>query len=337
MKIFLDNYSRYKAPGLDGKKIKQSHILPLIENLPQTFVVEKIGKSFEDRDIYGIRIGKGATRVLAWSQMHGDESTATRSFFDLFRFLTADDEFNAVRSSIIENLTILFVPMLNPDGAERWQRENAQGIDINRDARSLTTPEARILQQLYNSFLPQFAFNLHDQNSYYSAGLSRYPASFSFLAAPPDPDDSLSPTRRKALQLIVCAHKALQQILPHHTGRWSNDYEVRAFGEWFQSQNVATLLVESGGYPKDEERGQVRCFHFGILITMLHNIATGAYSSEAIEPYYAIPLNRENGMFDRIDRNAVISIAGKSFTTDIGYREGETVTGDLTDYGAFDE
>jgi len=337
MKIFLDNYNRYKALGLDFKKVKQSHILPLLENLPQSFIVEKIGKSFENRDIYGVRIGKGAIRVLAWTQMHGDESTATRSLFDLFRFLAANDEFNEIRLSITENLSLLFIPMLNPDGAERWQRENAQGIDINRDARQLVTPEAQLLQQLYHSFQPHFALNLHDQNSYYSAGVTRFPATFSFLAAPPDTDDSIYPTRLQAMQLIGHTQKALQNILPQQLSRWSNEYEVRAFGEWFQSQNVTTILVESGGYPNDEERCQVRHFHFGIIIEMLHAIATDAYHKESIEAYYALPLNRENGIFDRIDRHATISINSKNFTTDIGYREGETVTGDLSDYGSFEE
>ncbi|MDR0295657.1 MAG: hypothetical protein LBH91_05645 [Prevotellaceae bacterium] len=337
MKIFLDNYNRYKAPGLDFKKVKQSHIFPLLENLSLPFVIDKIGKSFENRDIYGVRIGKGATRVLAWTQMHGDESTATRSLFDLFRFLTADDELNAIRSAIMENLSMLFVPMLNPDGAERWQRENAQGIDTNRDARQVVTPEAQILQQLCRSLQPHFAFNLHDQNSYYSAGNTRYPAIFSFLAAPPDSEDTLYPTRLQAMQLIGYTYKALQNILPRQISRWSNDYEPRAFGEWFQSQKVATILVESGGYPNDEERCQVRHFHFGIFIEMLYAIATHAYNEEPIEAYYALPLNRENGMFDCVVRQTTITINDKSFTSDIGYRENGTVVGDLSDYGSFEE
>ncbi|MCL2097257.1 MAG: hypothetical protein FWH23_00665 [Bacteroidales bacterium] len=337
MKIFLDNYSRYKASELDFKKVKQSHILPLLENLPPLFVVEKIGKSFENRDIYGVRVGQGAKRVLAWSQMHGDESTATRSLFDLFHFLAADDEFNSARSAMLGNLSMLFVPMLNPDGAERWQRENAQNIDINRDARKRTTPEAQILQQLHRNFQPHFALNLHDQNKYYSAGNSKNPATFSFLAAPPDHNDTLSTTRQDAIKLIVCAHKALQQVLPHRAARWNDDYEPRAFGEWFQAQQVATVLVEAGGYPNDEEGCRVRHFHFGILLTMLQSIAANAYSSEPIEPYYAIPLNRENGLFDRIERQAAITIDGRTFTTDVGYRENETVTGDLSDYGSYEE
>ncbi len=337
MQEFLDHYKYYQAPGLDHKKIKQADILPLLENLPPAFKVEKIGKSFENRDIYGIRIGNGSTRVLAWSQMHGDESTATRSLFDLFRFLTADDEFNAIRSTIITDLSILFVPMLNPDGAERWQRETAQGIDMNRDARRTTTPEARLLQQLCKTFQPHYALNLHDQNSYYSAGNTRYPATFSFLAAPPDNNDSLYPTRQQALQLIVRVTQQLQQLLPHQIGRWSNDYEPRAFGEWFQGQRVATILVESGGYPNDEERCQVRYFHFGIMITMLHSIATNAHLQESITSYYDLPLNRENGMFDHIDRECLLTLSGKSFHSDTGYRENEKITGDLSDYGSYAE
>jgi len=338
MKAYLDNYSRYEVPGLETKKIKQSHILPLIEGLPAAlFKVEKIGKSFEGRDIFGIHIGEGKTRVLAWSQMHGDESTATRSLFDLFRFLATDDEFNSVRESIFQNLSILFVPMLNPDGAERWQRETAQGIDMNRDARRTATPEAQLLQQLCKTFQPQFALNLHDQNSYYSAGVSRYPATFSFLAAPPDADDTIYPTRRQAMQLIMHVYKKLNPFLPHHIGRWNNDYEPRAFGEWFQSQKVATILVESGGFPDDDERLKVRHFHFGVIIELLHAIATSAYAGETIESYNALPLNRENGIFDRIDRNIEVTVDHKTFVTDVGYRENEVVRGDLNDYGSYNE
>ena len=35
---------------------------------------------------------------------------------------------------ILSALTLYVVPMLNPDGAERYQRRNAQNIDLNRDA-----------------------------------------------------------------------------------------------------------------------------------------------------------------------------------------------------------
>ncbi|MDR0691679.1 MAG: hypothetical protein LBF69_01430, partial [Prevotellaceae bacterium] len=131
-------------------------------------------------------------------------------------------------------------------------------------------------------------------------------------------------------------NQKLQTLLPQCIGRWNNEYEPRAFGEWFQAQRVATMLVESGGYPGDEERNEVRRFHFGILIEALHAIASGAYAQQPVEAYEQLPLNRENGMFDRIARRTEITVDGRTFTTDVGRRESETVTGDLDDYGSYE-
>ena len=335
---FLEVYEQYKAPGLGKKKIAQADILPLVEALPALFHVTEVGQSFEGRALYGIRVGNGTTRVLAWSQMHGDESTATRSIFDLCRFLAADSiTFLKIRNTILSQLSLLMVPMVNPDGAQRWQRENAQGVDVNRDARRGATPEGRALQTLCRTFAPHFALNLHDQNRYYSAGVSRHPATFSFQAAPPDSADSITPTREQAMKLVVYLNQKLQPLLPQCAGRWNNDYEPRAFGEWFQAQQVATMLIESGGYPGDAERHEVRRFHFGILIEALHAIASGAYTQQQVEEYAQLPLNRENGLFDRIERRTEITIDGRTFVADIGHREGETVIGDLDDYGSYEK
>lgn len=337
MKAFIDSYHDYKVPGLDRQRIRQDDLLPLIKKLPAGFKIEEAGRSFEMRPIYGIRTGSGKTRILLWSQMHGDESTATRSLFDLFRFLSANDTFNAIRKMILSELSLFFIPMLNPDGAERWKRENAQHIDINRDARRCITPEGQLIQNLCTEFAPHFAFNLHDQNTYYSAGNSRNPAVFSFLAAPPDHNDTITPARKKALQLIVHLDKKLQLILPDCVGKWNDIYEIRAFGEWFQSKQISTLLIESGGYPRDPERNNVRRLHFGILVEALQSIASGIYEAQPVEPYYNLPLNRENGMFDRMERHAEITVDGKTFIADVGYRENEVITGDLEDFGSFED
>ena len=78
-------------------------------------------------------VGRGPFKVLLWSQMHGDEPTATSALFDLFEYLyrhRAEDP----AARILDALTLHAVPMLNPDGAEKFTRRNAQGIDVNRDA-----------------------------------------------------------------------------------------------------------------------------------------------------------------------------------------------------------
>ncbi len=148
---------------------------------PDLFQVEEIGRSVEGRSINHLRFGRGPLHVLLWSQMHGDEPTATAALFDVA------EQFRRHRSEpaharILDALTIHIVPMLNPDGAERFQRRNAQGIDINRDALRLQTPEGRALKALRDRLNPAVGFNLHNQGWRTSAGKTGQPAAISLLS-----------------------------------------------------------------------------------------------------------------------------------------------------------
>lgn len=55
---------------------------------------------------------------------------------------------DVVMPGLRKGTTLHFLPVMNPDGAARFQRRNAQGIDVNRDARALASPEARALHAL---------------------------------------------------------------------------------------------------------------------------------------------------------------------------------------------
>ncbi|MDR1406033.1 MAG: hypothetical protein LBI89_02365 [Prevotellaceae bacterium] len=334
MKTFLEIHERYRAPGMDTRHVRHAQVVSLLDKLPAPFTVAPVGRSAENRAIYGIQAGNGATRVLLWSQMHGDESTATRTLFDVFSFLAASDEYDDMRRGILSQLSLLFIPMLNPDGAERCRRENAWGIDINRDALSTTTPEGKILHSQIQAFQPFFSFNLHDQESYFSAGVSRIPATIAFLAPPPDAQESLTDSRRRAIQLIVALDRKLQPVIPNGVAKWDDTFEPRAFGEWTQAQNSAAILIESGGYYNDPERNFVRRLHFGILLEALRAVAFESYTTEPVAPYFAIPRNRENGLFDTLRRRQTLTANGVSYTTDIGVRKGETFAGDFDFFGA---
>ena len=158
-------YSEYKETDIRSKRIKHSELTKKINQIKKNniFNVEDAGKSLEGKTISLLSIGKGKTKVLIWSQMHGDESTATMALIDLFNFFEADDEFNDFRKELLKNLKIYFIPMLNPDGAEEFTRRNRLGVDLNRDALRLEFPESRILKTVRDTLKPKFAFNLHDQ------------------------------------------------------------------------------------------------------------------------------------------------------------------------------
>src|SRR4249919_1370129 len=107
--------------------------------------IKEVGKSLEGREIWDVSFGTGPFVVMMWSQMHGDEPTATSALFDLYEYLQKHRGEAAVQR-VLTSLTVHTMPMLNPDGAERWQRRNVQGLDLNRDALLLQSPEGQLLK-----------------------------------------------------------------------------------------------------------------------------------------------------------------------------------------------
>src|SRR5690606_5461804 len=100
--------------------------------------------------------------ILAWSQMHGNESTGTRAMLDVFEFLKLENNWS---KSILDEFTFHFIPMLNPDGSTLYTRRNACGIDLNRDFVRESSPEIKILKEFVKSNRFDFMFNLHDQRT----------------------------------------------------------------------------------------------------------------------------------------------------------------------------
>ena len=304
-------YKKYIERDLYGLWIRPSIIYPLISKLENKLQITSLGLSEEDRPIYNIEIGHGPLRILMWSQMHGDESTATKSIFDLLNFLLANENESGIQ--ILEACTIHIIPMLNPDGAERYTRENALGIDLNRDAVDLATKEAQILHTRLKELKPDFAFNLHDQTSYYSVSGSDKVASMSFLSPAADRGKTLTESRVEAMKVIVAMKEALDTFIPGHLGRYDDTYCDNCFGDYVQSLDIPTILIESGHILGDKEREQIRKYHFIVLVSALEKIS----KQELRDPdkYFEIPLNNKN-YYDL----KIMDIIFKNSLTNMGIR-----------------
>ena len=175
-------YSLLKSPHISGRYVTNSDIEKCLVNYPKS-IISEIGNSEEGRSIFSIRIGKGAKRVLLWSQMHGNESTTTKALFDCFNLFLTN---NAIPNSILESCTLLVIPILNPDGAERYTRLNANKVDLNRDAQDLSQPESRLLRRVFDDFKPDYCFNLHGQRTIYNVGGTHNSSILSFLSPSQD-------------------------------------------------------------------------------------------------------------------------------------------------------
>jgi hypothetical protein len=133
--------------------------------------------------------------------MHGDEPSATPALLDIAEFLLSSPD--PAAAALLDGATLLLVPMLNPDGAERYARRNVQGIDINRDALTLATPEGRLLKALRDRFEPELGFNLHDQSRRTTVGATGRLATVALLAVAGDEEETMTPGRARARR--VCA------------------------------------------------------------------------------------------------------------------------------------
>lgn len=290
-------FSLLKTPSLFGRYVTNTNIEKCIKKMPDS-VCSVIGYSVENRPIYSLKFGKGSKKVLMWSQMHGNESTTTKALFDCFNlFFTNND----IPNSILESCTLLIIPILNPDGAERYTRLNANEIDLNRDAQDLSQPESLLLRQVFDNFKPDYCFNLHGQRTIYNVEGTNKSSILSFLSPSQDTERSITPNRKNAMSLIVAMNSILQQAIPNCVARYDDGFNLNCVGDTFQSLNVPTVLFEAGHYPNDYNREEVRYLMFIAILKALDAISKGI-ESDNYKDYFSIPENAKQ-FYDVIIRN----------------------------------
>ncbi len=326
------SYAKYFTEELGDKRFKHRQIIPLINSLSENplFVVEKLGESAEKRKIFLIKYGNGSRNILIWSQMHGNEPTGTMALFDLFNFLERNSDQEYIKRWRSE-FSFHFIPMLNPDGVELFQRRNALHIDINRDALALQTPEARILSDYRNKISPRWAFNLHDQDAHYSVGFSNKPACISLLAPSYNMAEDINDNRRDTMLLLGSAAKLISGFIPGMIGRYWSTYSARCFGDHFQSLGTNTLLIESGVYPYESNKETPRKMNFLLLLASFELLSQKYYQGESLQTYLDIPENKKN-FYDLIIENVQIKIKGRIINCDLAINKDEKNIQSASDY-----
>ena len=305
------HFNDLRIPELDLRWVTPSLLSAVIKKLPPTVTSTTLGQTAEGRPIHMLQLGTGKLPVLAWAAMHGNETTALRGWLDLF-MQSEHPKLKALLAPLLAQYTLYFIPMLNPDGAERYTRRNAQGLDMNRDARALQSPEMRVLLNLVKALLPVLAFNLHDQRSIFS--VKGHSATVSFLSPAIDETRKMTPTRAKAMDLISHAYHQLSTLIPGQIGRYTDEYYPTAVGEVIQQLGIPTILVECGAAKNDPVRQNARMAMAVALCAFLSRHLANA--SPDIDTYEAIPLNEKNQV-DILIKGVQIVQHGQSYTVDI--------------------
>ena len=312
-------FNQYKEETIQGRYITLDSIEPLLQKLNTNDQLKIIGKSVLGKPIYSYEIGEGKTKIFLWSQMHGNESTTTKALFDFLNVLHSGSE---LAQQLLNAFTFCSIPMLNPDGATLYTRVNANKVDLNRDSQELTQPESKLLRAIFESFKPDYCFNLHDQRTIFGVSTTGKPATLSFLAPSYNEEREINESRLQAINLIASINEVLQEYLPNQIGRFDDSFNINCIGDMFQYLGVPTLLFEAGHFADDYEREKTRKYVFMALIASFKTLSENVIVSNGIDIYLNIPQNKAV-FYDFIYKNIKINYDGIEKITNfaIQYKE----------------
>ena len=324
-----NSYETYKIKEVASRRLKHSAMMNILVSLQASmksiFSIEQIGVSSEGRSINVLTIGSGKKKIFMWSQMHGDEPTATMGVLDMLSYIGKNQTAMEVKT-ILSETTLLIIPMLNPDGAERFQRRSVHGIDINRDALQLQTNEARILKQTRDKNSPEFGFNLHDQEPRYTVGSTGKVATIALLAPAYDYAKSENAVRLRAKKVAAALVDIFTPFIDGHVSRYDDSFEPRAFGDNIQKWGTSTVLIESGGSKDDPEKMSIRKLNCVALLGICYSIAAGDYEHADVSRYEQLPQNTKN-LYDIIISGLTLTFANgvSPVVVDVGINTEESV------------
>ena len=302
---FAEIWEKEHISKIFPSDVRHTDLKSYLEQLKKLGVkVDQVGLSNATREIYQMEWGKGPLKVFMWSQMHGDEPTATSALIDMFAFLQKNRNKDWVKK-IGETMTIRAVPMLNPDGAEIYQRRNLQDIDINRDAVDLKTPEARLLKQLRDDWNPAIGFNLHNQNALTTVGRTPNQATVSFLVVYGDEAKTTNFGHERNQRLTSAMVTSLQKFIPGHIGRYDDGWTPTAFGDNFSAWGTPAILIETGALNGKDEMFLVK-LNFVAFLTAFQALVTGSERTQDPNVYVSLPSNTTGVLANYIFRRAGI-------------------------------
>lgn len=260
--------------------------------------IHEIGRSYLEKPIYRLSIGSGNINVLAWSQMHGNESNATHAMLDLLETLGTAPE---IKDELFSKISLDFIFMLNPDGSEKWTRLNASDIDLNRDFHNEASKEIKYLKTAVATKKYDYALNLHEQRTIFTTD-GIHPATLSFLAPSENVERTVTDNRKKCMAVIGKVYEQLKEMIPDQIGRYSDEFYPASTGDNFIKAGLPTILFEGGHFVEDYTRKKTRRYYTIALYYALKAISDLNSDTEGWEKYFEIPENKETH-YDIIYRN----------------------------------
>lgn len=297
----LQNFPYQPNPNFPNRYISPEKLFNYLQTNFSDLISE-LGTSTLGKPIYKMSLGDGEIRIVAWSQMHGNESNATHAMLDLLEIFKSEKD---LEKNLFSKTTLDFVFMLNPDGSENWSRRNALEIDMNRDFLKRSSKELKFLLNLVENDNYDYALNLHEQRTIFTTD-GENPATLSFLAPSENFERDLTETRKKTMSVIYKMYESLKEILPNQIARYTDEFYPTSSGDNLTKMGLPTILFEGGHYIDDYGRKETRKYYTLALYAALKSISELNGSTENWENYKEIPENKETH-YDIIYRNVKLN------------------------------
>ena len=279
--------------------------------------LEVIGTSNQGRDIYLAKAGFPENpAVMIITQQHGNEAMTTEAALKLLKFLSTGSN---QAQAILDNLYVLVVARVNPDGAELYHRWNADptaparntsegfytdytsgvGWDINRyhwvtdweestlfhnhplDYPTNPVPEAQAVIDAFNAYSPEWIADFHHQGTYVT-----------------DDGDSVTssilwPRNEEVLESVVILSKQLCVVIMDHMEKFGFSVVTEYPGGTYAGigrngyglAGAGSILVELKGGIGQKSGGMIIKHAYEQMMAILNATADGSLGS--VDPYRA--------------------------------------------------
>jgi hypothetical protein len=266
--------------------------------------VETVGRSNEGRDIFLAKVGHGPTRVLYITQQHGNEPLGTEAALQLLTRLGQGGAWD----DVLDRVTLLVVPRVNPDGGERFVRQNydpdcsgafctpGRGFDINRwhdpavAPEDNPVPEAAAVQRVFATYQPSFVVDYHHQGSYVSADGDLITTSIFWPNAAGVPAPALTFSKQICVTISdTLSHYGFAEV-SQYPGTLPRGIARNAYG----LLGAGSVLVEFRGDIGQKSAGMLIRTAYVIMASLLEGAAEGTLDDADAARADLIPLRGED-------------------------------------------
>ncbi|OPX17552.1 hypothetical protein BXT86_05875 [candidate division WOR-3 bacterium 4484_100] len=144
VEVLIPDYRKYKREIFErGFYHTYDQVYAVLDsfatNYPDICRLDTIGFSVQGRAIWAMRvtdnpqIEEQEPEIRLAGNMHGDENIGTEITLYFLRYLLTNYSSNPQVQNLVNNREFWILPTLNPDGKVAVTRQNANGVDLNRD------------------------------------------------------------------------------------------------------------------------------------------------------------------------------------------------------------